>query len=258
MCHVQFGGTFDHRLDGVGVEGVEFVGVFRDEFKKLGVLDERDFERFDETDFAGVAGLGGEQIDVVHDGPWHGEGAGEVFLPEEIDAVFHTDAGIALRECGGGKADEANAAMGGSSAEPDGIEKCATADTEDVGMSVDVVDVDQTVDLIDQSGGIFYVLTALKSEDGGLRRQVVETGLCPGNELGIACCDLLFDDTENALGGDVRGVDRLEKYAVIRMENVPRKECAVTEGQRNGKLKHWKKIEVLLGGWLAPMTKETT
>ena len=128
------------------------------------VLEERDLHGLDES-VAQAAGVErGEQREVVDHGGRDGEGAGEVLLPESVDAVLHAHAGVALAEGRGGHADETHAAVGGGGREADGVEEGAAADGEDVGVAADLVGLDGGQGGLDDGGVLLGGFTAGEHE----------------------------------------------------------------------------------------------
>ena len=152
MTGVQFGGTTDGATDGGEVAGGEQRGLLLEVGEEDRILEQRDLHGFDES-VAEAAGVErSEQREVVDHGGGDGEGAGEVLLPEGIDAVLHAHAGVALAEGSGGHADKTDAAVGGGGREADGVEEGASADGEHVRVAADLVGLDRGEGGLRQAG----------------------------------------------------------------------------------------------------------
>ena len=164
VIEVQFGGAMDEALHRGRIEIAQAESIALDRFEEFGVADQRDFDRFDVAGAFVARFERFEQLEIVDDGEGGRECADEILFAESVDAIFHPDPGIILAESGGGNADVADTAMRRGSGETDHIEKCTTADRDDVGMAIHVETIDLRMNFGDVEIRIFCALAAFDDD----------------------------------------------------------------------------------------------
>ena len=135
MLHVLARAFADDGFEGLRFEGSQGLNAGGDEFEKVGVADQGNFDGLDQANPAFADRKPVEEGKVVNDSVGDAESTKPVFLAEEIDPVFHADPAVALAQAGGGHAHEGNAAMGGGGGKAHQIEPRAAADRENVGVA---------------------------------------------------------------------------------------------------------------------------
>ena len=113
------------------------VGVGLEPLEEHRVADQRDLHRLGDAGDAVARMQGAQEVEVVQHRVGRREAAEKVLLAERVDAVLHADAGIVLRQHGGGNPDVAHAAMRGCRDEPDHVEQRPAAHRDHVRVPID-------------------------------------------------------------------------------------------------------------------------
>ena len=145
VVEMQFGAAADEMFHRGRLERGEFFRVAFDFVEEICVADAGDFHGLDIAGAFVARFERGEQIEIVDDGERRREGADEILFAEGVDAIFHADAGIGLRQGRGRDADMAHAAMRGGGGESGDVQQRAAADGDEIRMAVNVMPVDLRV-----------------------------------------------------------------------------------------------------------------
>ena len=121
------------------------VGMIAQPIELVAIFQQRNLDRFAETDLEITIGQRLQQSGVVDHGPGHRERSDPILFVEVVDRVFDADARIGLRQRGGRQADQANASMSDRSRETDCVQYRTAANRDDVAaaIKIDVVDLMQ-------------------------------------------------------------------------------------------------------------------
>ena len=141
MLQMQFGTATNQIFHRGRLEGNQFFCVALNFVEEIFVTDAGDFHGFDIAAAFVARFERGEQVEIVDDGERRRECSDEIFFTEGVDAVFHADAGIGLRQSCGWNADVAHAAMRGRGGKPGDVQQRAAADGDQIRMAVNVVSV---------------------------------------------------------------------------------------------------------------------
>lgn len=91
-----------------------------------------------------------QEVEVVEHGPRRGEGADEVLATLEIDGVLDPDAAVVLRQHRGWQADQPHAPVTQGRSQAERVQNCATADDDDIGVTVHAVTLDVVQHALDR------------------------------------------------------------------------------------------------------------
>ena len=138
MPQMQHGGALDAGFQRRRLQCGQGLKIRLDPLEELPVLHQGHLHRLDQTGAAGFLRLAVEESEIIDHRERHGEGTDPVLFAERIDRALHPHPAVVLGQCGGGKPDQAHAAVGGGGREPRRIEQRAAADHEHVGMAVEV------------------------------------------------------------------------------------------------------------------------
>ena len=139
VVHVQFGAAMDQPLHGRRLELRQGIRVRFNAVEKFRVPNAGHLHGFYIAVALVACGQGGEQLEIINHCKWRGKGADEILFTEGINPVLYAHARIILAERCGGNANVADTAVSRGGGQAHHVQQRASADTDHIGMTVDVV-----------------------------------------------------------------------------------------------------------------------